>query len=208
MRSARPVGGPCCAASTSCTTIAGLPSSAPRSTACSAVDQDAVAAPVGTQRLLRSRGLGGTQVRDDVAAAERVDRLLRVADQDHRRASAECPVDHLAIARDRCPGTRRPSRWASAGACATRRGSPRRPALAPTGSAGRRSSGCRAGACASPVRRERDWRTDAHRWPASRVAGRGAATRSPGLPTTSRASFSASGYVSAGSSRCCPKWAR
>ena len=63
------------------------------------VDERAVAAPVGAERLLVARGLGGLQIRDDVAAAERVDRLLRVADQDHRGPPAERAVDHLPLHR-------------------------------------------------------------------------------------------------------------
>ena len=40
-----------------------------------------------------------SQVGDDVAAAERVDRLLRVADQDQRGVPAEGAVDHLPLHR-------------------------------------------------------------------------------------------------------------
>ena len=48
--------------------------------------QRGVAAPVlGQGLLLVARGLGGLQIGDDVTAAEGVDRLLRVADQDQRR---------------------------------------------------------------------------------------------------------------------------
>ena len=48
------------------------------------VDQPLVAAPVRRQRGLRAGGLGRLDVRVDVGAAERVDRLLRVADQHQR----------------------------------------------------------------------------------------------------------------------------
>ena len=49
------------------------------------VDQALVAAPVRRQRGLRAGGPGGLDVGVDVGAAERVDRLLRVPDQDQRR---------------------------------------------------------------------------------------------------------------------------
>ena len=42
-------------------------------------------------------GLGGREVGDHVAAAEGVDRLLRVADQHHRGVAGERPVEHLPL---------------------------------------------------------------------------------------------------------------
>ena len=42
---------------------------------------------------------GGVQVGEDVAAAERVDGLLRVSDEDQRRVAAERAVDHLPLHR-------------------------------------------------------------------------------------------------------------
>ena len=64
-----------------------------------AVDQRRVAAPVGAEGVLVAGGLGRLQVGDDVAAAERVDGLLRVADQDQRGVAAERAVDHLPLHR-------------------------------------------------------------------------------------------------------------
>ena len=64
-----------------------------------AVDQRCVAAPVGAQRLSLPGGGGGVQIGDDVAAAERIDRLLRIADQNHRGLPAERAVDHLPLHR-------------------------------------------------------------------------------------------------------------
>ena len=79
--------------------IRGSPSSAPAQHHLQPIDQSAVAAPVRAERLLHTRRLGGLQVRDDVAAAERVDGLLRIADQDQRRAAGEGAVDHLPLHR-------------------------------------------------------------------------------------------------------------
>ena len=64
-----------------------------------AVHQRGVAAPVLAEGLSLAGGLRGLEVRDDVAAAERVDGLLRVADQDQRRAAGERAVDHLPLHR-------------------------------------------------------------------------------------------------------------
>ena len=63
------------------------------------VDERGVAAPVGGQRLLGRGGRGRLQVGDHVAAAEGVDRLLRVADQHQRRVAAERPVEHVPLDR-------------------------------------------------------------------------------------------------------------
>ena len=52
------------------------------------VDQALVAAPVRRQRRLGDGAVGGAEVGVDVGAAEGVDRLLRVADQDQRRLSS------------------------------------------------------------------------------------------------------------------------
>ena len=63
-----------------------------------AVDEHLVAAPVHPEReppILG--GVRGLEVGDDVAATERVDGLLRVADQNHRRVTAERPVDDLPL---------------------------------------------------------------------------------------------------------------
>ena len=59
-----------------------------------AVDERGVAAPVGAQRLPLARGVGRVQIGDDVAAAERIDRLLR----DRRSGSpCECPLNARSI---------------------------------------------------------------------------------------------------------------
>ena len=64
-----------------------------------AVDEGRVAAPVGHQCPLLASGFGGFQVGDDVAAAEGVDRLLRVADEDQGGAAGEGAVDDLPLDR-------------------------------------------------------------------------------------------------------------
>ena len=63
------------------------------------LDQRRVGAPVHAQRPPLAGRPRGLQIGDDVTAAERVDRLLRVADQDHRALSAERPLDHLPLSR-------------------------------------------------------------------------------------------------------------
>ena len=60
-------------------------------------EQVGVAAPVDRERLLGQRGVGGVEVGDHVAAPEGVDRLLGVADQDHRRVAPERPVEDLPL---------------------------------------------------------------------------------------------------------------
>ncbi len=59
--------------------------------------QGGVAAPVLTECHSYTGGFGGLEVRDDVPATERVDRLLRVTDQDQRGAVGERAVDHLPL---------------------------------------------------------------------------------------------------------------
>ena len=72
------------------------------------VEQPLVAAPVDGERGALRRRRGRLEIGVDVRAAEGVDRLLRVADQDQRRAARRrtraggCPT-----APDPCPGTRR-----------------------------------------------------------------------------------------------------
>ena len=61
------------------------------------VHQRSVAAPVLAECHPHARGFRCVEVRDDVAAAERVDRLLRVADQDQRGPVGERSVDHLPL---------------------------------------------------------------------------------------------------------------
>ena len=67
------------------------------------VDQALVAAPVGRQRGLRARAASGVEVGVDVGAAERVDRLLRVADQHERdlavaeRGLHDLPLDGVGV---------------------------------------------------------------------------------------------------------------
>ena len=51
------------------------------------VEQVGVAAPVARERGAMVGDLGGIEVGVDVGAAERVDRLLRVADEDERRVA-------------------------------------------------------------------------------------------------------------------------
>ena len=86
-------------ASTSCTTIRGSPSSAPRSTACSRSTSAPSLRQLVPRVCLSPAVSAALQIGDDVAAAERVDRLLRVADQDQRGAVAERAVDHLPLHR-------------------------------------------------------------------------------------------------------------
>ncbi len=63
------------------------------------VEERGVAAPVDRQGLLGAGGLGRLEVRRDVAAAEGVDGLLRVADQHHRGVAGERAVEHLPLDR-------------------------------------------------------------------------------------------------------------
>ena len=96
-RAAQPA--PRWAASTGCTAIRSSPSAAPPSTCASALDQRRVAAPVGAQRRGDRGGAGGAQVGDHVGAAERVDRLLRVADQHQRAVPVEGALEDLPLHR-------------------------------------------------------------------------------------------------------------
>ena len=64
-----------------------------------AVDQRLVAAPVGTESAPLTGGFRRREVRRDVAAAERIDGLLRVADQHQRAVTVERGVDHLPLHR-------------------------------------------------------------------------------------------------------------
>ena len=61
--------------------------------------QGGVAAPVDAEGLLVPCGLGGPQVGVDIAAAEGVDGLFGIADQDQRRLPGERPLDHLPLHR-------------------------------------------------------------------------------------------------------------
>ena len=61
------------------------------------LDQGGVAPSVGAEGRAGRRGLGGREVGDHVAAAEGVDGLLGVADQDHRGVAGERPVEHLPL---------------------------------------------------------------------------------------------------------------
>ena len=62
-------------------------------------EERTVTSPVDAQCLFLAGGLSGLQVGDDVTAAECVDRLLRVTDQNQRRGAVECFVDHLPLHR-------------------------------------------------------------------------------------------------------------
>ena len=62
-----------------------------------AVDEHLVAAPVDAQRVAGIGGAGGPQIGVDVAAAETVDGLLGIADQDQRRMLAERAFEHLPL---------------------------------------------------------------------------------------------------------------
>ena len=75
------------------------PSAAPPQHGCRRSTSTAVAAPVRPERALHTRGFRSLEVGDDVAAAERVDGLLRITDEDQRGAARECPVDHLPLHR-------------------------------------------------------------------------------------------------------------
>ena len=127
----------------------GSPSAAPRSTRLQRVDEQRVAAPVGAERRLGARGLGGLEVGDDVAAAEGVDRLLRVADQHQRRRGRGRRGRAPPTAPGRCPGTRRPARCGQRWRIRCRGGRVLGvERVGAAGSAGRRSRGRRGGACA------------------------------------------------------------
>ena len=91
------------------TTISGSPSAAPpisRSRPSSrAWSLRQLVASVRTWSACRD----GVEVAVDVGAAERVDRLLGVADQDHRAGARGRPGAGSPTGSGRCPGTRRPS---------------------------------------------------------------------------------------------------
>ena len=57
-------------------------------------EQRGVATPVDAQSLAPRGGVGGLKIGEDVPTAERVDRLLRVADQHHGGEAGEGPVEH------------------------------------------------------------------------------------------------------------------
>ena len=79
---------------------AGRRAAAPRSTACRRSHQRRRrCASWCRASSARPRLSAALQIGDDVAAAERVDRLLRVADQDQRGAAGERAVDHLPLHR-------------------------------------------------------------------------------------------------------------
>ena len=61
------------------------------------LDENVVATPVHTQRALVPCRSGGLQVGDDVAAAERVDRLFGVTDQNQGGLAAESAIDHVPL---------------------------------------------------------------------------------------------------------------
>ena len=63
------------------------------------LEQPLVAAPVDLERGARAGRPRGLQVRVDVGAAERVDRLLGVADEDQRRVLAEREPDDVPLHR-------------------------------------------------------------------------------------------------------------
>ena len=63
------------------------------------LQQRRVAAPVGAERRAVAAGPGGPQVGDHVGAAERVDRLLGVADQHQRAVTVERALEDLPLHR-------------------------------------------------------------------------------------------------------------
>ena len=89
----------CWRASTSRTTMSACPSAAPRSTACRRFTSGSSLRQLVPSVHCRSRLLGRLQVGHDVAAAEGVDRLLRVADEHHGRVADEGPLDHVPLHR-------------------------------------------------------------------------------------------------------------
>ena len=80
---------PGCAADTGATTMRGSPSAAPRNSASSPRSSVRVAAPVLRERRAVIGRLAGREVGVHVRAAEGVDGLLRIADQDERRVAVE-----------------------------------------------------------------------------------------------------------------------
>ena len=158
-----------------------------------------VAALVGARACERCvRGPARPQVGDDVAAAEGVDRLLGVTDEHQRRRwPTEGPLDRPPTAPGRCPGTRRPSRSRQRRRIRCRVRARRRPrARWRAGSAGRRSRGCRAAACAVRVRRSTSSaKRAAPPLPCSAGGSRGRQPGARGWRTTSWASSSAGARV-------------
>ena len=77
----------------------GIPELGPAEHRLQPVHQCRVTTPIDAERAALPGGLGGVQIGEDVATAERVDRLLGVADEDQRRLPAERPFDHLPLHR-------------------------------------------------------------------------------------------------------------
>src|SRR4029079_16791540 len=61
------------------------------------LDQVGVAAAVGVEGGPRGRGRGGREVGDDVAATERVDRLLGITDQRHGGVARAGAIEDLPL---------------------------------------------------------------------------------------------------------------
>ena len=161
-----------------------------------AVDQRRVAAEVPPEGRLLRGARGGGQVGRDVAAAEGVDGLLGVADQDQRRRAGERQAEHLPLHRvgvlelvhqHELPAVPHP---VAGGARARDRGRRR------AGSAGRRSRGCRGRACArSTSRRTPSGEAPPHPGRARPDRRRRAPAGSPGSLIAARPRASASPVV-------------
>ena len=165
-------GGRCGGPRPSRTTISSCPRAAPSSTTWSRSTRGRSLRQLVPRVQCWSAALGGPQVGDDVAAAEGVDRLLGVADQDHGGVADEGALDHLPLHRVGVLELVDHARSASAAASGPGRGSPRPRGRSRAGSAGRRSPGCPAAACAAPARRARPGRSRPGRPAGSRSAGR------------------------------------
>ena len=173
------------------TAMAGSPRAAPRVRTCRASTSSASL----RQLVVSVRTVPAAarlEVGVDVGAAEGVDRLLGVTDEHERRVAVEGAVEHAPLHRvgvlelvdqhDR-PARRIRSRAGESSA---------RSAPSPAGSAGRRSRGCRAVACAArspraPCRRSGPWPPP--RWwdrPARGQGGLRVADRDPGEPEGGR----------------------
>ena len=112
----------------SVTTISGCPSAAPRSTTCT-LSANALSLRQFVSRVEISPRSRAPQVGDDVAAAEPVDRLFGIADEDQRRRAAERPPDDVPLYRvgvlelvDHHDGPARPHPLARGGVVALQRG--------------------------------------------------------------------------------------
>ena len=199
---------PWCCASTSRTTMRRVAEFGAAQHRLQAVDERLVAAPVVPEGLLVAGGVRGLQVGDDVAAAERVDGLLGIADQDHRRVAAERPVDDLPLHRvgvlELVDHHDRPALPHPVPGRRVRRSQ----GLWRAGSAGRRNQERPAAVCGAPARRGPRRRSRVAPPRGVRRAGPAGAARRTGRRRPHAPARARPGRSAAGRRPAAPKWAR